>query len=95
VEIGDVEKPPFDVDEFKRSLMGDMMSIIRRELGEKRQCNEDEEVSLHADKYRAIENPRVTFPLRIIQKELNLLRMKIILIYFRTNHPRKLLLTTH
>jgi len=56
VEIGDVEKPPFDVDEFKRSLMGDMMSLIRRELGEKRQCNEDDEVSLHADKYRAIEN---------------------------------------
>jgi len=55
VEIGDVEKPPFDVDEFKRSLMGDMMSLIRRELGEKRQCNEDNEVSLHAVKYRAIE----------------------------------------
>ena len=37
VELGGVEKPPFDVNEFKRSLMGDMMSLLRRELGEKRQ----------------------------------------------------------
>jgi len=49
------DPPPFDVEKFKQSLMGDMVSLIRRELGEKRiRSEEDDTVSLHTDKYRAI-----------------------------------------